>query len=264
MTHQPTAIVTGAAGGIGLAYTKRLLERGYRVVLADLDSVRGTDLQKELGSNTLFVHCDVADWSSQAALFKAAHEWAGEIDLFIANAGIEEDEPFSSLPENAGEPVKPSMKVMDVDLHSVVYGLRLFRHYRKKSSTRGTVGKMIATNSMAGLYEFSVAPVYSAAKHGVVGLLRSASYKLRKNESIALNVICPGPVNTSISDVLKDVVPNEYFTTISVILDALGKVLENDIAGQVLECSSQEFYLREPVDYCDESARFLLQDMKQF
>lgn len=87
---------------------------------------------------------------------------------------------------------------------------------------------------------------------------------MRKNESIALNIICPGPVNTAISDVLKEVVPTEHFTTISVILDALDKVLDNDFTGQVLECSSQEFYLREPVDYCDESARFLLQDMKTF
>lgn len=171
MTHHPTAIVTGAAGGIGLAYTKRLLDRGYRVVLADLNSDRGTELQKELGPNTLFVPCDVGDWSSQVALFKAAYEWAGHIDVFLANAGIEEDEPFYNLPENDGEPVKPSMRVLDVDLNSVVYGLRLFRHYRKKSTTGEVVGKMIATNSMAGLYEFRVAPVYSAAKHGVYLLL---------------------------------------------------------------------------------------------
>ncbi|KAH7018816.1 hypothetical protein EDB80DRAFT_869500 [Ilyonectria destructans] len=264
MAQHPTAIVTGAAGGIGLSYTKRLLDRGYRVVLADLNTDQGTELQKELGSNTLFVHCDVADWSSQVALFKAAYEWVGHIDVFIANAGIEEDEPFYSLPDNDGEPVKPSMKVLDVDLHSVVYGLRLFRHHMKKSAAGGTVGKMIVTNSMAGLYEFRVAPVYSAAKHGVIGLLRSASEKLRKNESISLNAISPGPVNTSISDVLKEVVPTEHFTTMSVILDALDKILDEDITGQVFECSSQKFYLREPVEYCDKSAEFLLQDMKRF
>ncbi|KAK7429739.1 hypothetical protein QQZ08_003765 [Neonectria magnoliae] len=167
MTHQLTAIVTGAAGGISLVYTKRLLEPGYRVVLAGLDWARGKSLQEGLGFNMLFVQCDVADWSSQAALFKAAHEWPGEIDVFIANAGKEEDEPFYDLPDNAGEPVKPSRKVIDVDPHSVV---------------------------MAGLYEFSVAPVHSAAKHGVI------------------------PVNAAISDALKEVVPTEHFTTISVIL----------------------------------------------
>ncbi|KAF7552100.1 hypothetical protein G7Z17_g4528 [Cylindrodendrum hubeiense] len=243
MTNQPNAIVTGAAGGIGLAYAKRLLERGYRVVLADLNSDRGTELQKELGPNTLFVPCDVGDWSSQVALFKAAYDWAGHIDVFLANAGVEEDEPFYSLPENDGEPVKPSMKVLDVDLNSVVYGLRLFRHYRKKSATGEAVGKMIATNSMAGLYEFRVAPVYSAAKHGVIGLLRSASEKLRKNESITLNAISPGPVDTSISGVMKKVVPTEHFTSMNVILDALDKLLDEDITGQVVEYLPQSFYL---------------------
>lgn len=98
----------------------------------------------------------------------------------------------------------------------------------------------------------------------VIGLLRSASEKLRKNESISLNAISPGPVNTSISDVLKEVVPTEHFTTMSVILDALDKILDEDITGQVFECSSQKFYLREPVEYCDKSAEFLLQDMKRF
>lgn len=168
MTSQ-AAIVTGAAGGIGLAYTKRLLERGYRVILADLNSNRGAELQQELGPKTLFVQCDVADWSSQAALFKAAHDWAGgAIDVFIANAGTEEPEPFYDLPDDGGEPVPPNMKILDVNLNSVIYGLRLFRHYRKKAAAvGGTAGKMIVTNSMAGIYRFPVAPIYSATKHAV-------------------------------------------------------------------------------------------------
>lgn len=167
MANRPTAIVTGAGGGIGVAYTKRLLERGYRVVLADINSERGTELQKELGADTLYIHCDVSDWSSQVAMFKAAHEWASSIDVFIANAGVEEQEPFYGLPTDGEEPAMPDMSVLNINLNSVVYGLRLFRYYRRKTATDGAVGKMIATNSMAGLYEFPAAPIYSAAKHAV-------------------------------------------------------------------------------------------------
>ena len=166
MQDHPAAIVTGAASGIGLVFAKRLLDRGYRVVLADIDSDRGTRLQKELGQNTLFIQCDVSDWSSQVSLFKTAYEWAENISVFLANAGVEENEPFYSLPDTES-PVKPSIGVLEVDLYSVVYGLRLFRHHSRKVSGDSNLGKFIATNSMAGLYEFPAAPIYSAAKHGV-------------------------------------------------------------------------------------------------
>lgn len=97
-----------------------------------------------------------------------------------------------------------------------------------------------------------------------MGLVRSSSQKLRKTESIALNAISPGPVNTTLSDVMQDLVPVHHFTPLSVIVDALDKILDDDITGQVVECSSQAYYLREPVGYCDGSAKFLLEDMKRF
>jgi len=167
MSPKPTAIVTGGAGGIGRGFAERLLKRGYRVVLADIDKQSGPKVQEELGPDTLFVQCDVSDWDSQAAMFKAAHEWGGSIDVLMANAGIEEQEFFYGLPGEGGEPVKPNMKVIDVDLHSVLYGLRLFRHYRRLAPKGGPAGKIIATSSMAGHYAFPASPAYSAAKSGV-------------------------------------------------------------------------------------------------
>lgn len=95
-------------------------------------------------------------------------------------------------------------------------------------------------------------------------MFRSASYRLHRDESITVNLISPGPADTNISDVLKDVVPREHLTPLSLIVDALDKILDEDITGQVLECSNQKFYLRQPVDYSDASAKFLLQDMKRF
>lgn len=97
-TTKTTAIVTGGAGGIGSAFAKRLLERGYRVVLADKNKELGTKVQAQLGADSLFLNCDVSSWESQAEMFKKASEWGGRIDLFIANAGIEEQEHFYHLP----------------------------------------------------------------------------------------------------------------------------------------------------------------------
>lgn len=163
-----TAIVTGGAGAIGGAWAKRLLERGYRVVLGDINKENGAKAQAELGEDTLFVYCDVASWESQAEMFKKATEWGGRIDVFIANAGIEEREWFYKIPgDKDSEPVKPDTGVIDVNLYAVLYGLRLFRHYTRKFKEEGQFAKILITSSWAGFYNFPAAPVYATAKHGV-------------------------------------------------------------------------------------------------
>lgn len=160
------AIVTGAAGGIGINMCKSLISRGYHVVLADIDSQAGKKAHETLGEKTLFVQCDLGDWDSQAAMFKTAFEWHGRIDALVANAGIEEKERFYETPDVTKEVTKPNLLVFDVDLLAVVYGLRLFRYYWSKSGSPG-LGKVITTSSMAGIYAFHAAPLYCAAKHAV-------------------------------------------------------------------------------------------------
>lgn len=172
-TGKKTAIVTGGAGGIGSAFTKRLIQRGYRVVLADWNKQLGAEVQAELGEDILFVYCDVTSWESQAAMFKKACEWGGHIDLFIANAGIEEREHFYQIPDQNGEPIKPNTAVIDINLYSTIYGLRLFRHYNQKSKREGEFSRMFITTSLAGLYPFPAAPIYSVAKHGVSSFYQS-------------------------------------------------------------------------------------------
>ncbi|KIW95799.1 uncharacterized protein Z519_02863 [Cladophialophora bantiana CBS 173.52] len=263
MPASKVAIVTGAAGGIGMAMSKLLISKGYHVVLADIDAEAGAQSQEILGSSSLFVQCDLADWDSQAAMFKEAYNWRGRVDICVANAGIDEKERFYTIPEVNAEPQKPNLKVIDVDLLAVVYGLRLFRHYWRKSGNPG-LGKMIITSSMAGIYAFVAAPMYCAAKHAIVGLVRASSFKLLQTESLTINAICPGPVDTGISDIMKKVVPAEHFTPMSVVLGAFEKFVEENVTGQVAECSNKTFYLRDPVDYSDDNSRFLIEDMKRF
>ncbi|KAK5222257.1 hypothetical protein LTR72_006514 [Exophiala xenobiotica] len=263
MAESKVAIVTGAAGGIGVNMSKVLLSKGYHVVLADINAETGDKAQKALGSNTLFIQVDLADWAAHAAMFKKAFEWRGRLDVLVANAGIVEKEKFYAEPDTEHEPEAPNLKVVDVDLSAVICGLKLFRHYWRKSGNPG-LGKVIITSSMAGIYAFIVAPLYSAAKHGIVGLVRASSHKLRKTESITINTICPGPVDTGISEQMKKVVPEERFTPMSVVLGAFEKFLDEDITGQVAEASNKQFYLRLPVEYADENSEFLVEDMKRF
>lgn len=169
---QKVAIVTGAASGIGLALAKHLAGKSYRVVIADIDDLKGKDAQKEIGSDALFVHCDVSDWDSNAAMFKKAYEWGGRIDFYAANAGIEEKGTTYLLPETKEELNKPDLSLIAIDLLSVFYGLRLLRYYVRKSAT-GQGAKMVVSSSMAGIYPMYFAPMYSAAKHGVSSLMNT-------------------------------------------------------------------------------------------
>src|SRR5271163_4480911 len=88
---KPVAIITGGASGIGLALTKHLLTKGYRVVMADVNTKAGTQLSAELGPDTLFHRTDVSSYAEQVELFKNAISWGGNrLDFFAANAGVDD------------------------------------------------------------------------------------------------------------------------------------------------------------------------------
>ena len=88
MTSPQTAIVTGAASGIGLALVKHLLSKNYRVVLSDVNESKGQSLSQELGDNAIFYKADVSSWEEQASMFKHAWKWSGgNLTFLAANAG---------------------------------------------------------------------------------------------------------------------------------------------------------------------------------
>ncbi len=90
--RSPVAIVTGAASGIGLAITKELLEKGWCVMMADMNAERGHELAAELsfGGTAWFLTCDVSSWESQVELFKQTWQRWYRLDAFIGNAGCVE------------------------------------------------------------------------------------------------------------------------------------------------------------------------------
>lgn len=163
----PVAIVTGGASGIGLSLTRHLLKRGWRVVVADMNTAKEKDLQQELGSNFLFVKTDVADWDSQLELFRNAYEWAGRIDFLAANAGIAAvDSVYDLFSKDSALPEKPNLQTLEVDLIGVYYGIQLFKYYHQKSGGE-SLGKIVVTISQSGLYPLHFRPTYASAKHGV-------------------------------------------------------------------------------------------------
>ena len=168
----PTAIVTGAASGIGLALTRHLLAQNWSVTLADVNEAQGKSLASELGPQALFVKTDVSSWEDQAALFKAAKAKFGRIDFVAANAGIDDKQSLYERIE--GEPVKPNLKTIDVDLVGPIYSLWLAAHYFRQNPN-GEGGKVVITSSNVGLYPFPTNPQYCTAKHGVSSVSMSPS-----------------------------------------------------------------------------------------
>lgn len=94
----------------------------------------------------------------------------------------------------------------------------------------------------------------------IVGLVRSAAPKIRHDEGITINALAPGPVNTGINPDVRLVVPQEHMTQMKTVLNVVDKFIDEDITGQVAECTSSGFYLRDPIPFANESARFLNED----
>lgn len=149
---QPVAIVTGGASGIGLAVTKHLLSRGYKVVIADFNP-EGEKIAEELGSSCSFYQTDVSKYEQQAALFNHTFKWGGDrLDFVHLNAGIDDKQSLyekdAALDEN-GLPLPLNLKTLDVDLDAVFQGVWLFKHFARKNKSPG--GKIVVTSSAAGI-----------------------------------------------------------------------------------------------------------------
>lgn len=173
------AIVTGASSGIGLALTRHLLEKNWRVVAADIGDYPMTDNADDIGeANLLFVKTDVSSWEDQRNLFERAQEWAAgdALSFLAANAGAP-DPPGSmemllgKVTENTGALEKPNTDAISVNILGEIYSLQLFAHYvrlgRKSGNDASKPAVAVLTSSGAGLYPMPSHPVYCASKHAV-------------------------------------------------------------------------------------------------
>ncbi|RMZ81303.1 hypothetical protein DV737_g2579, partial [Chaetothyriales sp. CBS 132003] len=224
-----TVLITGGASGLGAATALSLASHGANVIIGDLasQSTPAAELVAKLRKvsgheNHHFVAADVLSWSSQVALFQTAASLSphGGIDCVMANAGIADaaeamrfaNPPApSSLADSSTAP-PPALKTVGVNLTGVLYTTYLALSYlpanpaskpcspRTNSSSGSTPRDrhLLLVSSIAGLLPLPTQPLYTAAKHGVVGLFRSLRLTAAQTHGIRVNMLCPYFVDTPI------------------------------------------------------------------
>ncbi|MFI5718596.1 SDR family oxidoreductase [Nocardia sp. NPDC051750] len=178
-----TAVITGAAGGIGEHTARRLAAQGVRCVLVDRNPLV-EQVAAELGGDA--VVGDLAD----PALSRVAVAAAGErVDLLVLNAGIN-----SVDKDPADLDLDRYHAVVGVNQHAVVWGLRAALPVMRRQGG----GSIVITASHAGIAGVPQDPIYTMTKHAVIGLVRALHGRLAE-EGIRLSAVCPGLVDTPLT-----------------------------------------------------------------
>ncbi|MFT3665432.1 SDR family NAD(P)-dependent oxidoreductase [Piscinibacter sp.] len=181
------ALITGGAGGIGLATAKLFVAEGAKVVLADLDEKALKAAVAEVGSDAAsHVACDVSQEDQVRHMVATAVQRHGRLDVVFANAGTE-----GTIKPLVDYPVEAFDRVLAVNLRGVFLSLK---HAMPVMQKQGG-GSIVITSSIAGLKGFAGLSAYVASKHGVVGLMRSAVLEAG-NSGVRINTIHPSPIET--------------------------------------------------------------------
>ncbi|KAL4880656.1 hypothetical protein BJY04DRAFT_219126 [Aspergillus karnatakaensis] len=285
------ALITGGASGMGLAVAKALSALpNWDIHILDINTSRG---QKEASTlpNTTFHHADVTKYSTLAEAFQKCYSTHKKLDFVFANAGmIERFNFYDSCPMRTGTddpvapPPEPDLLSIDTDLKGIVLTTYLAQHYFLASPTNGAGASLVMTASCGGLYPSYYSPLYSSAKFGVVGFMRSIAQHFAARGT-RVNAICPGIVRTDLVD-RWDAFPQHRFTemesVVRVVLQLAGEAegetdneSENPPAGaaggmtdsqgthlprerlfgQAVEISDSGVYFRDQHAFCDEGMR---------
>jgi NAD(P)-dependent dehydrogenase (short-subunit alcohol dehydrogenase family) len=181
-----TAVVTGAAQGIGRRTAEVLADHGYAVALADLQptgQVAGG--LREKGAVVLEFQGDISNESMVADLAgKVEREW-GQIDLLVNNAGISSISPAEEISS------QQFRRVLEINL---VAPFMLAKTFGVKMMARGT-GAIVNVASIAGLVGIGNRAAYNASKHGLIGLTRTLAAEWG-GRGVRVNAVCPGWVKT--------------------------------------------------------------------
>ena len=209
------AFITGAAKGLGRATAVALSASGYKTILTDVDPVELAETQKiieDAGWSAVSYLLDVSDKKQIESVLMQAIKDEKKIDAFVNNAGIGgKMAPFHEMKDEDWD------KVIAVNLSSVFYCLK----FQIKILLDQGGGNIVNVASLAGKKGVTLGSHYSASKHGVIGLTKSAAVEYGAR-NIRVNAICPSFVETDIISTIPDPVL-EFVANYRVPLKRLGR-----------------------------------------
>jgi NAD(P)-dependent dehydrogenase (short-subunit alcohol dehydrogenase family) len=192
-----TAVITGAASGLGLEMARRAHGLGMRLVLADVEPEPLSRIVNEVlgaGGVALGEVVDVADDAQVARLAARAFAELGEVNLLVNNAGVGGGGYVWETSEEEWR------WVLGVNLMGVVHGLRHFVPRMIEANARGVPGHVVNTASIAGWLATPMFGVYSVSKHAVVALTETLHHDLRAvGATLGVTLLCPAFVPTGIA-----------------------------------------------------------------
>lgn len=230
-----TAVVTGAAWGLGKATARRLAECGARVLIADIDLDAATQTAAELaqtGADARAVAMDASNIEQITEVVDFADRELGGIDVWVNNAGIASNTPLLDLTDDEWE------RVIAINLRGAFVGAR---EAARRMIARGKGGTIVNVASLAGVRGIAAGQAaYVGSKHGVVGLTKQMSIELAPH-GIRVMAIAPGVCLTEKTQFMADMDPEMLRQTgiPGITGSPLGRFgVADDVARAVLFCAS--------------------------
>jgi NAD(P)-dependent dehydrogenase (short-subunit alcohol dehydrogenase family) len=183
------ALVTGASQGIGAACAQALSAAGHRVALVARNEAALTEVAVSLPGEALVLPTDVLDPDAlEAAFARVEREW-GPVEILVVNAGAAMSAPLVKTTDDDWQ------RMLDLNLTAP------FRCLRRAlpSMTQAGFGRVVVIASVAGKVGSARIAAYTASKHGVIGLVRTAAAEVARS-GVTVNAVCPGYVDTPMTD----------------------------------------------------------------
>jgi len=223
LLQDKTAVITGAAQGIGYAIAERFIAEGARVVVGDIDGDAAAAAALRLGGDAVArgVRCDVTVAADVEALLAAAAEYFSPVDVMVNNAGITRDATMRKMTEEQFD------QVINVRLKGTWNGTRLAGAIMRENGG----GAIVNMSSLSGKIGLAGQTNYSAAKAGIVGLSKAAAKELA-HVGVRVNAIQPGLIRTAMTEAMPQKVWDQKMTEIP-----MGR------AGEVSEIATVALFL---------------------